>query len=83
MSAIDELLDALREVSALQDPERGTTVNIGTLLGGTRANVVAAEASAQFEIRATSEAEQRRTEEVLRALRTRRDGSHAHARPAP
>jgi glutamate carboxypeptidase len=86
VSAIDELLDALREVSALHDPERGTTVNIGTLLGGTRANVVAAEASAQFEIRATSEAEQRRTEEVLRALRARRDGAtlklvQRHSRP--
>jgi glutamate carboxypeptidase len=86
VSAIDELLDQLREVSGLRSPELGTTVNIGTLSGGTMPNVVAAEASAQLEIRATTAAEQARTDEQMRSLRARRDGatvnvSRHHSRP--
>lgn len=86
VSAIDELLDALREISALRAPELGTTVNIGSVRGGTRTNVIAADASAEFELRAATVAEQERTEEALNALRARRNGAmlaltRNHGRP--
>jgi glutamate carboxypeptidase len=86
VSAIDELLDILREVLALGDPRLGTTVNIGAISGGTRPNVVAANASAEIEVRAISEAEQRRTDEALMALRATREGAtvtlrEEHGRP--
>lgn len=86
ISAIDELLDVLREVSALRCPELGTTINIGTVRGGTQPNVVAAEASAEFEIRATTAAEQTRTEQALHSLRAARQGAtvvvtQRHTRP--
>jgi glutamate carboxypeptidase len=86
ISAIDELLGTLRAVSALRCPELGTTMNIGNVSGGTKPNVVAAEASAEFEIRAATEAEQRRTQEALRSLRAVREGARVvvtqrHTRP--
>lgn len=86
VSAVDELLDALREVSALRNPEGGTTMNIGALAGGTMPNVVAAEASAELEIRAATAADQARADEIMRSLRARRDGASVtvtsrHGRP--
>lgn len=86
VSAIDELMDVLHDVNALRAPELGTTVNIGSVRGGTRTNVVAADASAEFELRATTVAEQARTEEALNSLRARRDGARLaltrnHGRP--
>ena len=86
VSAIDELLDQLREVSTFRDPELGTTVNIGTVSGGTMPNVVAAEAAAELEIRATTVAEQERADKRMRSLRPRRDGAslrvtRRHGRP--
>ena len=80
------LLDALREVSALRNPEREITVNIGTLAGGTMPNVVAADASAELEIRAATAADQARADETMRSLRARRDGASVtvkrrHGRP--
>lgn len=86
VSAIDELVDQLREVSALRSREQGTTVNVGTLSGGTMTNVVAAAASAQLEIRATTAAEQARTDEKLRSVQPARGGATVtvtrnHSRP--
>jgi glutamate carboxypeptidase len=86
VSAIDELLALLREVTALRDPGAGTSVNIGTVRGGTLRNVVPAEAAAEFEIRATTAAEQRRTAQALDALETRCEGASLtltrhHSRP--
>jgi len=86
VSAIDELVDQLREVAGVRDPQQQTTVNIGTLGGGTMTNVVAAEASAELEIRAVTVAEQERADEAMRSLSARRDGAdlkvtRRHSRP--
>ncbi|HEX6461333.1 MAG TPA: M20 family metallopeptidase [Thermoleophilaceae bacterium] len=86
VSALDELLDALREISTLRAPALGTTLNIGSVGGGSRTNVVAADASAEFELRATTVAEQARADKVLSSLRARRDGARLsltrnHGRP--
>jgi glutamate carboxypeptidase len=75
VSAIDELLDQLREAAELQSADHGTTVNIGTLAGGSMTNVIAAEASAQLEIRATTVREQERADARMRSLKARRDGA--------
>ena len=75
VSAIEELLDQLRVVLALADRDAGTTLNLGTIRGGSRANVVAAEASALVEVRAEAVAEQERVDETLRALHSRRPGA--------
>lgn len=50
-SAILELAEVIRQVTALADPERGITVNVGVIQGGSRANVVADSARAELDVR--------------------------------
>jgi glutamate carboxypeptidase len=64
-SAVSELARLIPRIEAFQDPDAGTTVNIGLIRGGTRANVVAAEAEACVDVRVASPAEAAR---ILRAL---------------
>lgn len=64
-SAILELANVIQRLNALNDPQRGTTVNVGLIDGGTRANVVAARATAKVDVRvATSEAGEELTERI-------------------
>lgn len=51
ISAIHELLHTLQDVLALEDLRHGLTVNVGVVAGGSRSNVVAAEASADIDVR--------------------------------
>jgi glutamate carboxypeptidase len=50
-SAIVELARQLLEIVKFTDPSRGITVNPGVIQGGTRSNVVAAEAWAEVDLR--------------------------------
>lgn len=50
-SAIVELSRQLLEVSKFTDLKRGITVNPGVIRGGTRTNVIAAEAAAEIDVR--------------------------------
>ncbi|HEX8294135.1 MAG TPA: M20 family metallopeptidase [Pyrinomonadaceae bacterium] len=68
VNAILELARQVERVSALARPELGTTVNVGTVSGGTNANVVPAGARAEFDVRFTTTAEARRVEEAIRGL---------------
>jgi glutamate carboxypeptidase len=69
VSAVLEIARQIERVSALARPEAGTTVNVGTVEGGTHANVVAAAASAEIDIRFSTDEEARRVEEAIRALK--------------
>lgn len=65
-SAIEELAHQIVDLYALADIQRGTTINVGVIRGGTRANVVAAEAAADVDVRVTSHAEaERLTQSIL------------------
>ena len=50
-SAILELSHQVQRLFALNDPSRGITVNVGTIAGGTRSNVIAAEVRANIDVR--------------------------------
>jgi len=50
-SAILELAQQIQAIAKLSDLERGITLNVGTIRGGTRTNVVAAEAVAEVDLR--------------------------------
>jgi acetylornithine deacetylase len=82
-SAIDKLLDVLDDIREIEwpcDPLFGsTTCNIGVIQGGTRPNVIADHASAQLQIRLTSDTENIRTL-VLDAIggRAKMECSSAH-----
>ena len=50
-SAIVELVHQIHAVSRLTDLKRGVTLNVGIIRGGTRTNVVPAEATAELDLR--------------------------------
>lgn len=59
-SAIVELARQIERLTGFTDPARGITVNPGVIKGGTRTNVVAAEAEAAVDIRVMRERDGRR-----------------------
>jgi len=65
-SAIQEMAHVILALHALTDLERGTTVNVGTVRGGTRSNVTAAEAHADVDVRVETAAA---GDEITRAIR--------------
>lgn len=75
VSAILELSHVVQELFALNDPERGTTVNVGTIDGGLRANVIAPESRAEIDVRVTTEADARRVETAIRGIQATTPGT--------
>lgn len=73
-SAIEELAHVVRTLHALTDLERGTTVNVGVVEGGTRANVIAASARAEVDVRVVTAEDFQRVETALEALRPQTPG---------
>lgn len=67
-SAVLELARQIVAVSGWTDLEQGITVNAGVVAGGTRSNVVAAEARAEIDVRAPRLADLEAVEARLRAL---------------
>jgi glutamate carboxypeptidase len=67
-SAIRELGRAVERLALLNDPGSGTTVNVGVVSGGTRGNVVAAEAHAEVDVRFISIAAGEEIERTIRDL---------------
>jgi glutamate carboxypeptidase len=74
-NAILELCDQLRQVEVLQDRGRGTSLTVCLASGGTRANVVPAEARATIDARAFLTAEAERVTRAMLELRAGRDGT--------
>ena len=68
-SAILELSHVIQALFALNDPARGVTVNVGTIDGGLRPNVVAPESRAVVDVRTRTSADAGRVDAVIRALR--------------
>ena len=68
-SAVVELARQIIEVTKFVDLERGITVNPGVIQGGTRSNVVAAEASAEVDVRVVRMADEPELDRKFKALR--------------
>lgn len=68
-NAIVELARQIAEISKLVDLQRGITVNVGKVSGGTRVNVVPAEANALIDVRVARMPDALRMDEKLRALK--------------
>jgi glutamate carboxypeptidase len=68
-SAVLELGRQIERASGFTDPARGITVNAGVIGGGTRSNVVAAEAWAEFDVRIAKAIDAERMERRFRSLR--------------
>jgi glutamate carboxypeptidase len=68
-SAILELARQLEHISGFTDPARGITVNPGVIGGGTRSNVIAANAWAEIDVRIAKSGDTARVERAMRSLR--------------
>jgi glutamate carboxypeptidase len=68
-SAIVELAQQILEIEKLVDLKRGITLNVGKISGGTRVNVVPAEASASIDLRVATLPDAKKVQRELRALR--------------
>ncbi len=67
-SAILELSHVIQSLFALNDPARGITVNVGTIDGGLRPNVVAPESRAVVDVRTRTSADADTVDAAIRAL---------------
>ena len=70
-SAIHELAHQIETLTTFVDYSRGLTVNAGLIGGGTRSNVVAAEAWAEVDVRVKTTADGKLIDEKMRSLRAR------------
>ena len=68
-SAILELARLVQTISGFTDLERKLTVNCGVFSGGTRSNVVAAEAQVEIDVRIAKASDARYVERLFRGLR--------------
>ena len=68
-SAILELSHVVQSLHALNDADRGTTVNVGVVDGGSRPNVVAATARARVDVRVVTREEGIAVTEAITGLR--------------
>ena len=71
INAIEELAHQVLKIQAMTDYEIGTTANVGTIGGGTRGNVVPAEARLEVNIRAKTRANAEAIHRQMTALRAR------------
>lgn len=69
-SAILELAHLIPKLHAMTDLDRGLTVNVGVISGGTRSNVIAPEAVGEVDVRVLSMADGEEIEEKIRGLTT-------------
>jgi glutamate carboxypeptidase len=67
-SAVSELARQVLRIEELRNQAAGTTVNVGVIRGGSRPNVVAADAEAVIDVRTASAGEAARVAGALRAL---------------
>ena len=70
-SAVRELAWQIEKISAITDLERGTTLNVGVVGGGTQSNVVPAAAWAEIDLRVKTVADAETVARKLEALKAR------------
>ena len=68
VSAILELSHVVQKLFALNDPDNGITVNVGTIDGGMRPNVVAPESTADVDVRVLTTQQARDVEAAIRSI---------------
>ena len=70
-SAIAELAHQVAIIQGFTNLQRGITVNVGTIHGGTRSNVIAAEAWAEVDVRIAKSADAAKIDRRFRRLRAK------------
>ena len=80
VSAIHEMARQVLAIERLQNVNRGMTVNVGVVRGGTRVNVVAEEATALVDARAVTIADANDITRVMRSLAPQLKGASVSVR---
>ena len=80
-SAVDEIARVISRLHEGADLTRGTSINVGTVHGGTRANVMAGYARAILDVRVATAEEQARVEGLLAFAATPRPAVPHRGRP--
>ncbi len=75
VSAIQELANQVQYLHSLTDHDLGTTVNVGVVKGGTRRNVIAAEAEALIDLRVVTKTEAEKAVEAIMGCRASLPGA--------
>jgi glutamate carboxypeptidase len=73
-SAILELSHVIQKLFELNDPEHGTSVNVGVIDGGIRPNMVAPQSRAVIDVRVQTRADAQRIEAAIHGLETATPG---------
>ena len=68
-SAILELSHVIQKLFAMNDPDRGITINVGTIDGGVQPNVIAPHSTAVVDVRVPTVAEGDRVEKEIHGMR--------------
>ncbi len=68
-SAILEMSHVIQSLFALNDADKGITVNVGTVDGGLRPNVIAPESRAVVDVRVLTQADAERVEQAILSLK--------------
>ena len=74
-NAIEEMAHQVLAIQKLTDYEKGTTVSVGVIQGGTVSNVVPEEASIEVDVRILQPEEWSRLEAAMQSLRPALDGT--------
>ncbi len=80
INAIEEISRQIIKLQKMTDVARGTTVTVGIVQGGTRSNVVPAEAAAEIDVRITSIEEADRITKAIKALTPELAGARLEVR---
>lgn len=80
VSAILELSYLVQKLFALNDAERGITVNVGTIDGGVRSNVIAPESKATVDVRVLASEDAEKIDRAIRSLQPTVDGASIEIR---
>jgi glutamate carboxypeptidase len=75
INAIEEIAHHVLRLQRLSNAQAGTTVTVGMVQGGTRVNVVPAEAAIEVDVRIASNEEATRISEEIRGLRAHLPGA--------
>ena len=80
VNAIEEISRQIVKLQSLNDATTGTTLTVGVVKGGTRSNVVPAEAAAEVDVRVTSNEEAERITKIIKALSPELPGARLEIR---
>ena len=80
VNAIEEIARQILKIQKMTDLSRGTTVTVGVVQGGTRSNVVPAEAAAEIDVRVMSIDEADRISKTIKALSPELPGARLEIR---